>query len=252
MDHTLIFLWVLLLSATASTVSGVTPLPSDVSATAEPACGGSFSDASGSFFGPYYAAGNRMLTCVWRINSPEYYPIRINLDYINLDCASEYIAVYKGEPQTSTLLGKICEGEKTFYSYSGMMTLVLYRHSNTEGQGFIAFYDVGAAYTTPLPIADLTTRLEETSGIGVIGETSALPTSPSRTAIILTHSSEKATSKKIHTFIFYNHALMSDEKFSLVIVILTSLIALHVSRNNGRNIRGFKEVLEPVREVILN
>lgn len=66
----------------------------------------------------------------------------------SLDCATEYIAVYEGEPQRSTLLGKICEGERTLFSYSGLMTLVLYRHSNTEGQGFIAFYDVGGKHAT--------------------------------------------------------------------------------------------------------
>ncbi|KAM3834304.1 CUB domain-containing protein [Vipera latastei] len=165
MDHTLIFLWVLLLSATAtSTVSGVTPMPSELSATPEAGCGGTFSDARGSIFGPYYFGDNRNQKCVWTINSPEHFPIRLILNYINLDCATEYIAVYNGEPHRSTLLGKICEGETTLYSYSGMITVVLYRHSTTEGQGFIAFYDVGEAFTTPLPRAELTSHPEETSG----------------------------------------------------------------------------------------
>ncbi|XP_026525017.1 deleted in malignant brain tumors 1 protein-like isoform X1 [Notechis scutatus] len=164
MDHTLIFLWVLLLPATASTVSGVTPMPSDLFSTAVAGCGSTFSDATGSFFGPYYTGGSRTEKCVWRINSPEHHPIRIILNYINLDCATEYIAVYQGEPERSTLLGKICEGEKTLFSYSGQLTVVLYRHSNIEGQGFIAFYDVGEDFTTPLPRADFTTHPEETSG----------------------------------------------------------------------------------------
>uniref|UniRef100_A0A8C5RRA4 Scavenger receptor cysteine-rich domain-containing protein DMBT1 n=1 Tax=Laticauda laticaudata TaxID=8630 RepID=A0A8C5RRA4_LATLA len=163
MDHTLIFLWVLLLSATASTVSGVTPMPSDLFSTAVAGCGSTFSDATGSFLGPYYPGDSRNEKCVWKINSPEHHPIRIILNYINLDCATEYIAVYQGEPERSTLLGKICEGEKTLFSYSGQLTVVLYRHSNTEGQGFIAFYDVREDFTTPLPRANFTTHPEETS-----------------------------------------------------------------------------------------
>ncbi|XP_070610313.1 scavenger receptor cysteine-rich domain-containing protein DMBT1-like [Erythrolamprus reginae] len=178
MDHTLIFLWVLLLSATASTQS-VTSMPSELSATPEPGCGGTFSDASGSFFGPYYLADNSDKKCVWKIISPEHHPIQVRLDYINLNCTSESIDVFNGEPQRSTLLGKICEGERTFFSYSGLMSLVLYRHSNTEGQGFIAFYDVGEAFTTPLPRADLTTHFEETSG--VIEEN--IPSTPAPPAI---------------------------------------------------------------------
>lgn len=72
--------------------------------------------------------------------------IFVSFFFFSLDCATEYIAVYNGEPHRSTLLGKICEGETTLYSYSGMITLVLYRHSITEGQGFIAFYDVGGKH----------------------------------------------------------------------------------------------------------
>ncbi|XP_032081479.1 deleted in malignant brain tumors 1 protein-like [Thamnophis elegans] len=53
----------------------------------------------------------------------------------------------------------------------------------------------------------------------------------SKTVITL----EVAPSKKIHTFIFYKNALMSDEKRNLVIVIFSSLIALQVTRINGRN-----------------
>ncbi|XP_026560445.1 carbohydrate-binding protein AWN-like [Pseudonaja textilis] len=238
MDHTLIFLWVLLLSATASTVSGVTPMPSDLFSTAVAECGSTFSDATGSFFGPYYPGGNRSEKCVWRINSPEHHPIRITLNYINLDCATEYIAVYQGEPERSTLLGKICEGEKTLFSYSGQLTVVLYRHSNIEGQGFIAFYDVGEDFTTPLPRADFTTHPEETSGTmeenspstpapitiertietTTLSETQApstpAPSTPAppaiETTIKTTIPSEGAPGRKIHTFIFYNHALMSD------------------------------------------
>ncbi|XP_015681360.1 putative DMBT1-like protein [Protobothrops mucrosquamatus] len=152
-------------------------MPSELSATAEAGCGGMFSDAHGSFFGPYYLGENRNLKCVWTINSPEHYPMRLMLNYINLDCATEYIAVYNGEPDRSTLLKKICEGETTLYSYSGMMTLVVYRHSNTEGQGFIAFYDVGAAFTTPLPRVELTTHPEETSGLM---ETTFAPPTPAQ------------------------------------------------------------------------
>ncbi|XP_058045087.1 deleted in malignant brain tumors 1 protein [Ahaetulla prasina] len=176
MDHTLIFLWALLLSATASTVSGVTPMPGDLSSSSEPGCGGTFSDDTGSFFGPYYLGDNRNKECVWRIDSPENYPIRININYINLDCATEYIAVYGGEPQRSALLGKICEGERTFFSYSGLMTLVLHRHSEKEGQGFIAFYDVGEDFTTPLPRANLTSPARP--------EEPTVPSTPIKTTFI--------------------------------------------------------------------
>ncbi|KAK9400802.1 deleted in malignant brain tumors 1 protein-like [Crotalus adamanteus] len=178
MDHTLIFLWVLLFSATASTESGVTPMPSELSATTEAGCGGMFSDAHGSFFGPYYLGGNRNKKCVWTIYSPEHYPIRLTLNYINLDCATEHIAVYNGEPYRSTLLRKICEGEATLYSYSGMMTLVVYRHSDTIGQGFVAFYDVGVAFTTPLPTVELTTHPEETSAPPTPAQSTPKTTTP--------------------------------------------------------------------------
>ncbi|XP_025032086.1 deleted in malignant brain tumors 1 protein-like, partial [Python bivittatus] len=182
MDHTVIFLWVLQLSATASTVSGATTRPQHLSATVPLECGETFSEVTGSFLGPDYPGDGSIQQCVWTINSTDHSPIRLTIRYISLDCATEYIAVYNGEAHRSTLLGKVCSGlEKMFFSYSGMITMVLYRKSNTPGQGFIAFYDIGAMFTTPWPTVDLTTYPEEISGLPE--ETSAASTVLAETTV---------------------------------------------------------------------
>uniref|UniRef100_A0A670ICJ7 CUB domain-containing protein n=1 Tax=Podarcis muralis TaxID=64176 RepID=A0A670ICJ7_PODMU len=63
----------------------------------------------------------------------------------NLNCRTDYIAVYDGGLGSSRQLGRICLATRhVFISTSNAMTVVLYRNSFNAGPSFTAYY-----YITP-------------------------------------------------------------------------------------------------------
>ncbi|XP_078247318.1 scavenger receptor cysteine-rich domain-containing protein DMBT1 isoform X3 [Pogona vitticeps] len=162
MDRTVIFLWVLF-SATAYTTRGqnelnVRMLPTtDVPSTSAYRCGQVFSDPEGSFTGTYYDGDGNILECLWKIQPSNNLPIKISIDYVELDCSHDYIEIFDGEIDTSAKLGRICSGsDSTFIASSGTMSVLLHRESSQEGLGFFAYYETGAFTVTPEPPITMT------------------------------------------------------------------------------------------------
>uniref|UniRef100_A0ABM5G1K8 Scavenger receptor cysteine-rich domain-containing protein DMBT1 n=1 Tax=Pogona vitticeps TaxID=103695 RepID=A0ABM5G1K8_9SAUR len=129
----------------------------DVPSTSAYRCGQVFSDPEGSFTGTYYDGDGNILECLWKIQPSNNLPIKISIDYVELDCSHDYIEIFDGEIDTSAKLGRICSGsDSTFIASSGTMSVLLHRESSQEGLGFFAYYETGAFTVTPEPPITMT------------------------------------------------------------------------------------------------
>nr|XP_020664414.1 deleted in malignant brain tumors 1 protein-like [Pogona vitticeps] len=142
----------------------------DVPSTSAYSCGQTFSDPEGSFTGTYYDGDRKILECLWKIQPSNNLPIKISIDYVELDCSHDYIEIFDGEIDTSAKLGRICSGsDSTFIASSGTMSVLLHRESSQEGLGFFAYYETGAFTVTPEPPITMT---NEITGLSIQTEAS--------------------------------------------------------------------------------
>ncbi|XP_060130789.1 deleted in malignant brain tumors 1 protein-like isoform X2 [Zootoca vivipara] len=167
-----------------STVSELTSAPFQ--------CGGVLLEPFGYIYGPYYPGYGRPMECTWEIKAPQFYE-RVVLQFKtigwNLNCRTDYIAIYDGGLGSSRKLGRICMFTRhVFISTSDTMTVVLYRNSSNAGLSFTAYY-----YTTP---QETTTEqiLQETT-TGHIDTTSVTleATTEATTAAVLSTTGEPTT-----------------------------------------------------------
>ncbi|CAM4591998.1 unnamed protein product [Lepidochelys olivacea] len=110
-------------------------------------CGGYLSTASGSFSSPFFPGNYPVnVQCVWRIEVKNNYYIRLIFKHLELEvsynCAYDFVEVYDGPLNTSSLLGRICDGSNyTFTSSSNTMTVLFSSDFSYTRSGFSAYYD---------------------------------------------------------------------------------------------------------------
>ncbi|XP_036449563.1 CUB and zona pellucida-like domain-containing protein 1 [Colossoma macropomum] len=123
--------------------------PSTDSSTAtsvtQPTCGGHFFD-SGSISSPdhpnYYPDN---AYCVWQLSAPAGQRILLSFENLELHhcCDCDYIYVYDGSSNASSLLGKLCYNDTTlrdFRSSSSYMTVLFRSDSSGVARGFKGFF----------------------------------------------------------------------------------------------------------------
>ncbi|XP_055416304.1 spermadhesin-1 [Bubalus kerabau] len=118
--------WALLLST--ATVDSMDWLPWNTN------CGGILKEESGviaTYYGP-------KTNCVWTIQMPPQYHVRVSIQYLHLNCNKESLEIIDGLPRSS-LLGKICEGSLLDYRSSGSIMTVKYIR---EPEHSASFYEV--------------------------------------------------------------------------------------------------------------
>ncbi|XP_053243397.1 deleted in malignant brain tumors 1 protein-like [Podarcis raffonei] len=133
-------------------------------------CGGILSEPYGYIYGPDYPGNGRPVQCAWEIKAPMFYN-RVVLQFKtvgwNMNCRTDYIAVYDGGLGSSRQLGRICMATRhVFISTSDTMTVVLYRNSFNTGPSFTAYYYITPQETTTEHILQETTTehiLQETT-----------------------------------------------------------------------------------------
>uniref|UniRef100_A0A4W2I264 CUB domain-containing protein n=1 Tax=Bos indicus x Bos taurus TaxID=30522 RepID=A0A4W2I264_BOBOX len=84
-------------------------------------CGGILKEESGviaTYYGP-------KTNCVWTIQMPPEYHVRVSIQYLQLNCNKESLEIIDGLPG-SPVLGKICEGSLMDYRSSGSIMTVKY------------------------------------------------------------------------------------------------------------------------------
>ncbi|CAM4595026.1 unnamed protein product [Caretta caretta] len=110
-------------------------------------CGGYLSTASGSFSSPFFPGNYPVnVQCVWRIEVKNNYYIKLIFKHLELEvsynCAYDFVEVYDGPLNTSSLLGRICDGSNyTFTSSSNTMTVLFSSDFSYTRSGFSAYYD---------------------------------------------------------------------------------------------------------------
>uniref|UniRef100_A0AAF6YVA9 CUB domain-containing protein n=4 Tax=Bos TaxID=9903 RepID=A0AAF6YVA9_BOVIN len=118
--------WALLLST--ATVDSMDWLPRNTN------CGGILKEESGviaTYYGP-------KTNCVWTIQMPPEYHVRVSIQYLQLNCNKESLEIIDGLPG-SPVLGKICEGSLMDYRSSGSIMTVKYIR---EPEHPASFYEV--------------------------------------------------------------------------------------------------------------
>ncbi|XP_067389148.1 deleted in malignant brain tumors 1 protein-like [Emydura macquarii macquarii] len=127
----------------------VTDLPSTSPTPINPvngSCGGYLSMTSGSFSSPFFPGNYPENThCVWRIEVKNNYYIRLIFKHLDLEvsynCIYDFVEVYDGPLNTSSLLGRICDGSNyTFTSSSNTMTVLFSSDFSYTRSGFNAYY----------------------------------------------------------------------------------------------------------------
>ncbi|XP_010857517.1 PREDICTED: spermadhesin-1 [Bison bison bison] len=97
-------------------------------------CGGILKEESGviaTYYGP-------KTNCVWTIQMPPEYHVRVSIQYLQLNCNKESLEIIDGLPG-SPVLGKICEGSLMDYRSSGSIMTVKYIR---EPEHPASFYEV--------------------------------------------------------------------------------------------------------------
>ncbi|CAI5774931.1 Hypothetical predicted protein [Podarcis lilfordi] len=164
-------------------------------------CGGILSEPYGYIYGPDYPGYGRLVQCAWEIKAPMFYS-RVVLQFKtvgwNLNCRTDYIAIYDGGLGSSRQLGRICLPTRhVFISTSDIMTVELYRNSFNAGPSFTAYYYTTPQETTTEHILQETTTehiLQETT-TEHIDPTSVTPeaTTEATTAAVLSTTGEPTT-----------------------------------------------------------
>lgn len=123
-----------------------------------PKCGQTYFDQEATFTSPEYyiykllnKSTNRKFQCTWRITVTDGIRIRLNIDNLDIfksiNCESDYLEVYDGYWNKSTLLGRFCGSStpKFIISTSNHM-IINYISSHSEHRGFAANYETFFTY----------------------------------------------------------------------------------------------------------
>ncbi|XP_039770290.1 deleted in malignant brain tumors 1 protein-like [Ornithorhynchus anatinus] len=114
--------------------------------TASSVCGGKLLNSSGSFSSPFYPRPSPpRIQCIWEIEVPENFQIKLIFNKIRLElssgCKYDYIDIFDGSQNSSPLLGKICSASnETFLSSSNKMRVQFFTGSRFANSGFEAYY----------------------------------------------------------------------------------------------------------------
>ncbi|CAH2250956.1 deleted in malignant brain tumors 1 -like [Pelobates cultripes] len=129
--------------ATPSVQPNITTVPSNTS------CGGLLIQHSGVITSPLYPNNYPPnARCTWDIRTNPGYIVKLAFQTFNLEsggsnsyCPYDWVAIYDGIPEYSSLLGKFCgSGNYTFYSSSNIMGVAFRSDSSVQLSGFQAVF----------------------------------------------------------------------------------------------------------------
>ncbi len=103
---------------------------------------------NGTFSSPNYPGKYFVrLNCIWTINAPINYSIRLSFDDFETEVCTDYVQIFDGKTVNDSLLDKFCGKSNSpklsdITSTSNSMTVRFYTDGSSNYRGFTARYDV--------------------------------------------------------------------------------------------------------------